>query len=162
MVITKGIRLGLVARIDGRITDVEKFLDSADTENTKPMDEVNMTLSHQKIKYKNDIYYIFPGEYNTSVYKLLPNVDDDDMFHWKERVLRNRVRNQWCEVDFGKMTFNVLYYTETGNCRIAVQWNNNTIEIFHVADRAVDNKVIKETITNYLEHFKRDVENIAA
>lgn len=154
MIITKGIRLGLVSRISGRVNDVEQMLSLLDTNNVKLEDNVDMTQSHKRIKYANDVYYVFENTNWTTIYKLLPNVVDDEMFHWKERVLVNRVRNQWCEVHFGMMSFNILYYTESCECRIAVQWDNKNIKYIWLRDQAVDNKVIKEAIEDFKSEFR--------
>lgn len=162
MIITKGIRLGLVTEIAGKVYDVEKMLDFVDTKNVTIKDNVDMTQSHRRIKYNDDIYYVFETGRSTTVYKLLPNVVDDEMFHWRERVLRNRVRNQWCEVHYGMMSFNILYYTDTCECRIAVQWNNKDIEYVWLRDQVVDNKAIKEAIEDYKETFALLVEAACA
>ena len=157
MIVTKGIKLGKVCVVKGVVTNIEELIDAVDVNAITVDDDVNITHSHRRIKYKNDIYYIFEhesdGEQRTRIYKLLPNVVDDDVFKWTERTIRTNVRNQWCSVDCGNFTFNILYYTESGECKIAVQWNRNNIGTIRLNDQTVDNQVIKEAIEKYKKNF---------
>lgn len=153
MLISRGLRLGYICRIDGVVNDVEKLMETLDLGKMEVVDNVDMTNSHDRIKYNNDIYYVFKTRLSTTIYKLLPLVCDDETFHWKERVLRNRVRNQWCEVHSGSLSFNILYYTETGDAHITVQWNGKSFDHEWLRDQVVDNKALRKFMEDYKRSF---------
>ena len=171
----KELRLGLVTEVRGnKVKNIEDFLKTINTSHVTEFDrpygsdEIDMTQTHRKIKYEGDIYYVFEYGNSIKIFKLLPSVENDDMFYWLDKSCNN-VNKLWCSLEYGELTFNIMYYIQEVKCSIIVRYNKVEIGRIIIDDCTINNEVIKEAIDNYrnglLEEMKiscKKAEPIAA
>ena len=157
---TKELRLGLVAEIRGnKVKNIEGFLNTIDTNTVLETEEwmygnnkVDMTQTHRKIKHDGDIYYVFEHGDFIRIYKLLPSVQNDDVFYWLDKscyIRGTKYNRLWCSLEYGELTFNIMYYVQEVKCTIIVRYNGVEIGRVIVDDCIINNEVVKQAIDDY-------------
>lgn len=113
------------------------------------------------IEYKGDKYAIVDNIRYSEVFKVLPQIFDDNVFSW---VYNKKYKTQEAKVDSGIFEFLCIYYPQTGDAAVDVRYTKcdnrhrnkvtlSTIEGIHNAN----NKKIKEAIREWREEFAKEV-----
>ena len=165
----RNIKLGYIGEIKnykGTNLDLLKMFDlNSYTEVTK---EIDLTQTHERLMIDRYVYLVFSYNNERKIYRILPNVVDDDILKWKEVFIpsrKNYTQQLNAQVHCGFLQFGVNYFTTDGSLTIYVSINaQNTMDkvlaILRYSDCEIDNEFILTEIKKYVEKFKNAANSI--
>lgn len=158
------IKLGYVGEVKNYNGNNEKLLGLFDVDEYTVEEDVDLTKSHERVHVGRLIFLIFSEGRVKKLYRLLPLVEDDNVFKWKEIEIpanRNFTQQLNAQVICGMLQFGVSYYTTNGDVMIHVsikgyRGGKQPFDTIRLADGDYGNKEILAAIEEYINNFKSD------
>lgn len=151
--------LGSMTGFNGRDEDLincmdphDKFDDSIPN-GAEEINNLDLSITHRKIKYHGSEYMIFTDEDKVRLYKILPLITSDETFRWSKRryAYVAKVNTN------SKIRFVISRYSDT-NIHISVYLGSKQMYIRAFGDEnGIDNKDIKRFIKEVKEELKKEV-----
>ena len=142
--------LGSVSGVKGTDNDlINMFRNATPNEKRTPY----FGAPYRKVNFDHEEYYIFETTDGNTVYKSIPLVDDDEIFHWETYTRRNKGKYMKCQVDLGMYHFN-LYIADIkeNHVRISLVYRSNK-EVTSSHMYECDNKALLKEMEGMLHQI---------
>ena len=130
------------------------------------MDDIELTKRESFLYIDEEAMqkYLFFRENNGfKLYKVLPNVEESKLFHWKERWMNKKApysRGIWCQLETPLLKFNILYYLADGTARISAGMKLTVNTVDHINVTNATNEKLVDVINDYITSVKAKAESM--
>ena len=160
------IRLGYIGEINNFKGTDKELLDCFNLDEIGEIKtDIDLTESHTRVTKGQFDFLVFNHGNRREVYKIMPNVDNDGIFQWKNTLSPHRPWTIHAKIECGLLRFWVNYHVHSGDVRINVYTNQTKmsclIDIIYLQDIDADNGIIFEAIEHYVQEFKNKANNMS-